>query len=351
MPIAMAEDPNEGAPIAKDAIDPELVRLARTRPKVSVITAAGLVFLCLFFVIKLNADRSFGGSGEPRSVAIADLAAGKVEQNGFVKIANAELLMSHALRTSTSPNGIGLRVVPVRGTNEKLWIAMNGDGWDVPKLGLLTGRVKKLADLPFWKTISKYGQEHPRPVFAPPSALKAGNKVTAVTGETVELADGDKVAYDTTDTEDTLLVGTLNDRLPSKDAWQTELGKAGIQIKQALDVSAYTARFIVVGTQAAITPLLDKANLLGPVRLEAVSHHTDTTWGAFKAAPPSDQVDLVGLYVMREIPADAYALITDEHPEDYWYVLPITIALGVLGLVFAWALVRAVKRDLLPTRA
>ena len=66
---------------------------------------------------------------------------------------------------------------------------------------------------------------------------------------------------------------------------------------------------------------------------------------------PTPQLDLVGLYVERSIPSDAYALITGERPEDYWYVLPITIALGVIGLVFAWALVRAVKRDLLPARA
>ena len=54
---------------------------------------------------------------------------------------------------------------------------------------------------------------------------------------------------------------------------------------------------------------------------------------------------------MRGIPSDAYALITGEHPEDYWYVLPVTILLAAIGLLFAWALVRAVKRDLLPARA
>lgn len=355
MPIAMAEESNVGAPIAKDAIDPELVRLARTRPKVSVITAAGLVFLCLFFVVKLGPDRSFGSSGEPTPTTAAELAAGKLPENSFVKITGAELLMSHAVRTSTSKNGLGLRVAPVRGTNEKLWIAMNGDGWDVPKLGLFTGRVKKLADLPFGKTISAYAVEHPRPVFAGSAALRAGfatNKVTAVTGDTIELKDGDKVAYDTVDPTQTLVVGTLNDRLPTKDAWQAALVKAGITITQPLDTTPYATRFQVQGDQAQLLPKLDAANLLGPSRLEPVAHHTDTTWGKLKTEMPADnQVDLVGLYVAREIPADAYALITDEHPEDYWYVLPITIGLGLLGLVFAWALVRAVKRDLLPTRA
>jgi hypothetical protein len=40
-------------------------------------------------------------------------------------------------------------------------------------------------------------------------------------------------------------------------------------------------------------------------------------------------------------------LLTEERPAEYWYVLPITLALAAIGLVFAWALVRAVKRDIL----
>ena len=63
---------------------------------------------------------------------------------------------------------------------------------------------------------------------------------------------------------------------------------------------------------------------------------------------PDVQLDLVGLYVARAIPSDAYALITSERPPDYWHVLPVTIGLALIGLVFAWALVRAVRRDLLP---
>ena len=66
---------------------------------------------------------------------------------------------------------------------------------------------------------------------------------------------------------------------------------------------------------------------------------------------PDAQADLIGLYVERSIPSGAYALITGERPEDYWYVLPISVALLGVGLVFAWALVRAVKRDLLTARA
>ena len=65
---------------------------------------------------------------------------------------------------------------------------------------------------------------------------------------------------------------------------------------------------------------------------------------------PDDQIDLVGLHVARGIPAGAYALVAGESPDDYWYVMPITVALAAIVIVFAWALVRAIRRDLLPAR-
>jgi hypothetical protein len=66
---------------------------------------------------------------------------------------------------------------------------------------------------------------------------------------------------------------------------------------------------------------------------------------------PDEDIELVGLYVTRRIPDDAYAVITGEVPDDYWYVMPITVALAVILLVFSWALVRAVRRDLALLRA
>jgi ABC-type Fe3+-siderophore transport system permease subunit len=40
-----------------------------------------------------------------------------------------------------------------------------------------------------------------------------------------------------------------------------------------------------------------------------------------------------------------------EIPQDYWYIFPITIVVGAIGLLFLWAFARTVRRDLLPTRA
>jgi hypothetical protein len=150
-------------------------------------------------------------------------------------------------------------------------------------------------------------------------------------------------------------------RLKDKAAWEKGLAAAGIAVTGSHDPREDTIQFDATGDPAHLTAQLLAAELWA-ARVEPTTHHYDTTWGALKTSSPAGfvvgttvipdaQLDLVGLYVAREIPAGAYALITDENPEEYWYVLPITIALAAIGLVFAWALVRAVKRDLLPTRA
>lgn len=364
MASAMAEV-SEGAPIAKDAIDPELVKLSRPRPKIGVITAAGLVFLCGFFLIRLQPDRRFAGAGEsPARVAVADITSGKVGPDAYVKLEASELVMSHAIRASTNKAGLGLRIAPVRGTGEKLWIAMSGDGWEQPTLGAYTGRVRELSKLPFAPALNEYAQDHPRPVFAAASAVRAAfatGKLTAITGDELAVNDTTKVAFDTTDPNSSIIVATFNARLKDKVAWERALAAAGITVTGSHDPMQDTIRFDATGDPAHLTAQLLEATLWA-ARVEPTTHHFDTTWGAVKTSSPAgfvvgtttipdSQLDLIGLYVTREIPAGAYALITDELPADYWYVLPITIALAAIGLVFAWALVRAVKRDLLPTRA
>ncbi|HSN30992.1 MAG TPA: hypothetical protein VLT45_32120, partial [Kofleriaceae bacterium] len=191
-PVFMADsakDENEGAPIPKDAIDPDLVKLTRPRPKIGVITAAGLVFLSVLFLIRLNPDRRFSGrDAAPTRVTAADIASGKVAADSFVSV-DAEPLVSHAIRTTAAKGTLGLRVVPARGTGEKLWLVLSGNGWDAPTVGPYTGRLRPLADLPFADAIHEYAAKNPRPVFATPSAVRAGfatGKVTTVGGETAE---------------------------------------------------------------------------------------------------------------------------------------------------------------------
>ncbi len=202
MPIAMAEPAVETGAADRQGCDRSRAgsSLARPRPKIGVITAAGLVFLCVYFLIRLGPDRRFaGGPAAPDRVSLADIAAGRVSADRFVKLDGAELVMAHAVRTSTNKKGLGLRIAPVRGTGEKLWVAMTGDGWAPPMLGAYAGRLRTLKELPFAHALAAYAAEHPRPVFAPASAVRAAfatGKLTSVTGDPVEVKDGDEVAFD-----------------------------------------------------------------------------------------------------------------------------------------------------------
>src|SRR5262245_38889787 len=115
-------DPEPGAPVPRDAIDPDLVKLARTRPKIGAITSAAVVAVSIFYMIRLGEDRRFGAADEaPRPVAVADVIAGKIADESYVSL-DAEPMMSHAIRTSRAKGDLGYRVTPARGTGERLWI-------------------------------------------------------------------------------------------------------------------------------------------------------------------------------------------------------------------------------------
>lgn len=361
-PIA-ERDP--GAPVPADAIDPELVKLGRAKPTIGIITALGVVILCVYFVFRLSADRGFAGEPEePRVVTVADVAAGKIAEDSHVAI-ETDLVMAHAIRAVKAKGDPGLRVTPARGSSDKLWIVLDGTGWDPPTLKAYKGRLRKLSDLPFADAARDYAAKHPRPVFAKVADVRAAlatNKVKTITGEELAVADTDRVAFDVVDPGSSHVIvtftGETKDHPPllDADAWLAQFTKLGMQAvrKPAPDQKDKLlgqARFDVAAPPADVMKRLETAKLWA-ARVEPVTRHYDLTWNELRTTGlPQADLDLVGFYVTRPIPGDAYALLIGEKPQDYWYVLPITVVLALIGLLFAWALVRAVRRDLVPTRA
>jgi len=360
------EHSEPGAPIARDAIDPDLVKLARTRTKVGVVTALGLVILCAVFLHRLGPDRRFSAaSTTPRPVEVSAVLAGQVETEQLVAVA-AEPLTSHAIRATKAKPSLGFRLAPARGTGERLWLVVSGDGDDPPAMTGAIGRLRKLEDLPFADAARTYATEHPRPVFATAGAVRAAlptGRVTTASGEVVAIAPGDAVEVDLVEPDQATIAASFNERLPDTQAWLTALAKAGVTPTRTgeIDRALGQIRFTVPASVAETTTRLEAAKLFD-ARVEPITRHEKTTWSALRASPatalafggapvPDAQLDLVGIYALRGIPDDAYAVVAGELPTDYWYVLPITIALAVIALVFAWALIRAVRRDLLPTRA
>lgn len=374
-----ATPPEPGAPVPHDAIDPELVKLARTRPKIGAITAAAVVALCAFYILRFGPDRSFGGEPEaPRAVALADVAAGKVAANSFVSL-DAEPMMSHAIRTTKTKGDLGFRVAPARGTGERVWLVLSGDGWEKPTLGSYTGRLRRVGDLPFGGVLDAHATASPRPTFATAASVRAGlasGQVATVAGDRITVADSDRVAFGVVDPGRSIVIATFTGtRAPTAEdpghgpltdakLWIAELAKHGVTAVASAtpgqaDAILGQARLEVAMPVADVTARLEGAKLWA-ARVERVTSHHETTWGALRASPaagfavdgrtiPDAHLDLVGLFVVRGVPDDAYALLIGERPADYWHVLPLTVLLGVIGLLFAWALVRAV-RDLLPAR-
>jgi hypothetical protein len=355
-----------GAPIAPGEIDPELIKLSRTRPKIGVITAAGVVFLCAMYLVKLGPDRRFAGSRTaPTAARVADIVAGKVATEQLVTI-SADPLVSHAIRVTRSKGTVGLRVVPVRGTADRLWLVVSGDGWDPPQTRGYVGRLRKLDDLALAPAAHGYADQHPRPVFASAAAARAGftsGRVATVAGDSVAIADGDAIALDVVDAGAATIAASFNERLPDAAAWRAALAAADIAPTATgePDTALGQVRFTVAASVATTTSRLETAKLWA-ARVEPITRHYQTTWGTLRrsspagldlggAVVPDDQIDLIGLYVVRGIPGNAYAVVGGELPDDYWYVMPITIALAAILLVFAWAGVRAIRRDLLPPRA
>ncbi|MCW5803661.1 MAG: hypothetical protein KIT31_14860 [Deltaproteobacteria bacterium] len=360
------------APRARDAIDPELIKLRRTRPKIGIVTALGLVGLSAYFIFKLAPDRSYAGEPEKApAVALAEVAAGRVDTNRHIRV-EAEPVVAHAIRASLNKNDIGMRVAPARGTGDKVWIAVDGDGWIAPAVQGYDGRLRRLKDVPFGATVAEYAAEHPRIVFATVAELRvavASNKLKTVSGDVVDVRDTDRLAIDQVDPNASTIVASFNDRLPDVATWKGMLKAAEIipQRTGEPDLQLRNVKFDVSLPVAEVTRRLEKAELWA-ARVDSVPHHFEATIADLRgsgpqalnlklsapgAAPqvvavPDTDLDLVGVYVMRPIPDDALVLIAGEAPGDYWYVMPITLALLAIGLVFAWALVRAVRRDLIP---
>ncbi len=355
-----------GAPIASGAIDPDLVKLARARTKVGLITSAGVVFLCALFLFRLGPDRRFGGASDaPVVVSVDDLVHDRIAAEQLVTL-DAELVVARAIRATNAKGSLGLRVVPVRATADKLWVGASGDGWDAPATHGYTGRLRKLDDLAFADAIRDFASQHPQPVFATIAAARAGfaaGQVATVAGDTVAVRDGDQVAADMIDPAAATIAASFNERLPDTAAWQAALGKAGLAQPTAgkIDEALGQIRFSVAEGVTTATAKLETAGLFA-ARVEPITRHLETTWGALRGSPagqlalgatpvPDGQLELLGIYVARPMPADAYVIVTGELPADYWYVMPVTLALALITLLFAWALVRAIRRDLLPARA
>jgi hypothetical protein len=365
---APARDP--GAPIGKDEIDPELVNLRRGAPRVGMITAAAIVLLCVVLMVRLRHDLAFARGGDTaRVVTVTDIVAGKIADDSFVTI-DAPLDRAAAVRARVTEANAGTRVVPVAGTGDRLWVAVTGDPWSPYQHDqVLTGRLRPLDQVRFAGPVAGYVSRHAAPRFVTGEELRrartgGATEVALVGGGTHALRDSDDLELVLADPGAAVVVATFNERMKDVTAWSEALVSSGVIVAgtEPTHVTDDTARWEVriPDAVASVERTLEGAQLWG-ARVEPATTRSRIAWKDLRADAagvtlpdgpvPWSAIDVVAVWAPRAVPSGARVLLVGESPASYWYLTPVYGGLALFAVLFTWALVLAIRRQLGDARA
>lgn len=374
----MTDDPEAnrgrepGAPIPKDEIDPELVSL-RPRTQIGMVTALSVVAFCVFLSVKLWPDLRFAGEGGPEEVDTDEIASGGVGVDRHVTLA-ADLERAAAVRVKQSAGVPGLRVVPVVGGADKVWVVLDGNGWAAPREGgRYTGRLRRLSDLPFAGSFLGYAKQHPAPRHVTAEELRRAiatksTELTSVTGDTFTAAADDIVEIVSIDPDAVIVAASFGERQPDVETWTAALAGAGLiepfAAPRTADDDMVWFDVKRPGALANTTRALEASGLWA-ARVEPVTRRDRASWREVAASDagvtvggatlPWSIVDVAAVHAARPVPGDPWVLIVGESPDRYWYIRPLYVVIAIFAVLFAWALVRTARRELLspkvPTRA
>ncbi len=365
--LAMADDANRepGAPIGKDEIDPDLIRLPRGALQIGLIAAAGVLVLCIALLVRLRHDVGYAREDDtPRSVTAADIVAGKVADNSYVTL-EAPPDRAGAVRLRLTKGSDGHRVVAVRGTGDRLWLALPGDAMDhaAQRDDRVSGRLRRLADVRYAGPLARALAAYPAPRFITGAELRRARTanataVTLIDGQPLTLGADADVDLSVVDPNAAIVVAALSEAYPTAAAWADALVTAGVIPAGQAPISA-TADLVRWEVRrpdavAAVQALLDQAQLSG-ARTDASASNLRTRFSALAvtdagvASPagviPWSAIDVAAVWAPRPVPAGAWVVLADERPGDYWYMQAIFVGLVLIGALAAWALVRAVRRQ------
>jgi hypothetical protein len=349
-------DAHPGRPRGRDEVDPDLMVLPRPRARIGWLLAVSVLIFCGYFMWRLRADLAFSrADDEPRRLAgVAEAASADPES--FVAI-DAMPDRAFLLRVFASEASDGHRLAPVLGSRDRLWIMFEGHHWDAAAAydEVYRGRVKRLGDLPFYDDLVAHLETMP----AVPRGVEVSEAQTAHESKAAEVKDigGDviKLAPTTPLTISERVKGQVNvtafrtDTQPNEAAWRAALEAGGIISPGAELVSSSkdTWTFRVGSPEGAdsVAARLVAAKLLA-ARAEPFDRTHRTTWGQVAAlAVPWDSIIAIAVETRRTAPADARVIVTTEHPGDYWYLIPVYLLFAAFALLFAWALVRTLRRE------
>ena len=345
-----------GRPIGPGEIDPELVKLSRPRPRVGVVTSAAIVAFCGYLMFSLRGDLVFSrASGSPAAASIADVVAGTVGNESYVRI-EAMPDRTLAVRVGTGEGDPGARATPLWGSHDRVWILEPGTTYAaLATAGVYEGRLKSVDSLPFGSAlrshVSKRAQA-PRYVSARAvrEALSAGSDlVKQPSGDTVQVTAQTRVDIEQTRQDRTIVEVFATNRHQTSDAWTVALTEAGI-VEPGTNAVAEdedeTWSYEVGLSVDDVREKLEKAKLTA-ARASPVVERREAIWGELSGPGGmlGTDVEWVAVHVSRKVPSDAMVLLTNEQPGAYWYLLPVYGILAVFAGLFMWALVRALRRD------
>ena len=243
---------NDGAPIPKDAIDPDLIKLTRPRPKIGVITAAGLVFLSVLFLWRLSPDRRFSGrDAAPARVTAADIANGKVGADSYISVEAEPLSRTRSARR------------PRRARSACASCRHAGPARSCGSCCRATAGTRRqsgrtsagCASSPICRSPMRSATTR-RSIRARCSRRRrpcvpafATGKVPASTARPSMSKDGDRVAFELVE-PNRCRSSRAQGELPNAAAWTTALAGAGITPIGAPTATTEQARFEVAGTLA-----------------------------------------------------------------------------------------------------
>jgi hypothetical protein len=356
-----------GRPIARDEIDPELIGLPRLRGRIGPLLAISMVVFSVYLLLRLTGDLVFSRQGpEPEEHASpAALLAHTDIDNRFVRLP-AVPDRAFVARVQASKANQGSRLAPIQGTDDRLWLMIDGSVWTagIRYEEVYAGRVGALDDMPFFEALRQHvTQRPPAPRFVTPEAVRtalagAAGTVTSPAGDAIAVSAGTPVHVYQTAPDRVRIEVVATERLPDAASWSRALAETGLVAAGATaevmpSGRAWMFTAPATGDIEAITTALRDAKLVPAARVLPLEIAHETTWGQLAAredalmiaasAVPWEQISWVTPIVPRGVPEGAWVLVVGESPESYWYVLPLFAVLGISALLFAWALARALR--------
>ncbi len=376
-----ASSPKSDRATPRDPIDPELLKLSKPRTKVGWLLSLSVVVFCGYWMFTLRHDLRYSRAADTPT-PIEPTALPAITSESFVEV---ELIPDRAqLARIWTGRDLGIHAAPALG-HSGIWLitpasAFAGDpGYD----NLYRGRVKRLGELPFFDELVDYYQRADQPMESiDPNAFIDHIRKTRKTELTTKL--GDPMPIDASTSVELLwrraqrawVTVAPNEEFSNPQSWANALrSQAGLAIQGSVinetnetngtDPERATKGLWTFEVEApdgveAISAKIRAAGLL----VNQVSPVESVIQGVVGDIQLNDQqlrvktleIPLIELQAVkiphRVIPqADDVALIAGETPDDFSILWLIYLFFLLIGGLFTWTFVRALRGSAPPTPA